>query len=96
MKFSSALSSELREKYRRRSFRPRQGDSVRIVRGEFKDIEGKVTKVLPRIGRLNVEGVTREKLAGGTAPIPVHASNVVLTALNLADKLRKRKLEGPG
>ncbi len=69
---------------------------MRIVRGEFKDIEGKVTKVLPRVGRLNVEGVTREKLAGGTAPIPVHASNVVLTALNLGDKLRKRKLEGPG
>jgi len=96
MKFSSALSNVLREKYKRRSFRPREGDSVRIVRGAFKDIEGKVTKVLPKDGRLNVEGVTREKLAGGTAPVPIHASNVVITALNLDDKMRKRKLEASG
>ncbi len=35
MKFASMLSTELREKYKRRSFRPKKGDSVRIVRGEF-------------------------------------------------------------
>ena len=47
MKFSSTLSEELREKYKRRSVRLRVGDSVRIVKGEFKGIEGKVTKVGP-------------------------------------------------
>ena len=45
MKFSSQLSDELREKYRRKSLRPRTGDSVKIVRGEFLGVEGKVTKV---------------------------------------------------
>jgi len=94
LKFGSHLSTELRERHGKRSVRPRVGDTVRIVRGEFKDIEGKVTKVDPSIGVVNVEGVTREKLKGGTAPVPIPSSNVVLTALVLADKERKKKLEG--
>ena len=88
------MSKELREKHGRRSVRPREGDSVKIVRGEFKNIEGKITKVLPKEGKINVEGVTREKQKGGTAPVPVDASNVVVTSLNLDDKLRKAKLGG--
>ena len=93
MKPGSALSKDLREKYGRRSIRPRVGDSVRIVRGEFKDIEGKVTKVMPAERKLNVEGVTREKIKGGTSPVPVDLSKVVVTSLVLDDKLRKQKLE---
>ncbi|MGD0396828.1 MAG: 50S ribosomal protein L24 [Nitrososphaerales archaeon] len=93
MKFGSSLSAELQEKYRRRTVRPREGDSVKIVRGEFKGIEGKVTKVLPREGKLNVEGVTREKQKGGTSPVPIHSSKVVVTAVLLDDKTRKNKLE---
>jgi len=94
LRFSSVLSKELREKYKRRSARPRKGDSVKIVRGEFKNIEGKVTKVLPKEGRINVEGVTREKQKGGTSPVPIHASNVIITSLTMDDKLRKQSLEG--
>ena len=96
MKFSSILSDELREKYRRKSLRPRTGDSVRIVRGEFIGVEGKVTKVMTKDGRLNVEGVSREKMKGGTAPVPIESSKVILTALNLDDKARKAKLEAEG
>lgn len=94
MKFGSALSEELREKYKRRSMRPREGDSVKIVRGEFKNIEGKVTKVIPKEGRINVEGVTKEKQKGGTSPVPIYASNVVITSMKLDDKTRKQKLGG--
>jgi len=94
LKFGSPLSTELREKYKRKTARPREGDSVKIIRGEFKGIEGKVTKVLPREGTLNVEGVTREKQKGGTSPVPIHSSSVVVTAVVLDDKARKRKLEG--
>lgn len=93
MQFGSHLSEELRERYRRRSLRPRVGDSVKVVRGEYKGIEGKVTKVLAKEGRVNVEGVNKEKLAGGNAPVPIHASNLVITSLNLGDKLRRSKAE---
>jgi large subunit ribosomal protein L24 len=94
LKFGSSLSTELREKYKRRTVRPREGDSVKIIRGEFKGIEGKITKVLPQEGTLNVEGITREKQKGGTSPVPIHSSNVVVTAVVLDDKTRKSKLEG--
>ncbi len=94
MKFGSQLSTELRERHGKRSLRPRVGDTARIVRGEFKDIEGKITKVDSKAGLVNVEGVTREKLKGGTAPVPIPSSNVILTALVLDDKQRKSKLEG--
>ena len=70
------------------------GDTVRIVRGEFKGIEGKITNVDWNGGVVNVEGVTREKLKGGNSPVPIHSSNVVITTLVLVDKRRKQKLEG--
>jgi len=94
MKFGSQLSSELRERHGKRSVRPRVGDTVRIVRGEFKDIEGKVTRVDSREGAVMVEGVTREKIKGGTSPVPISSSNVVIINLALEDKIRKKKLEG--
>jgi len=93
MKFGSPLSKEMKEKYHRRSVRVRVGDTVKIVRGEFKNIEGKVTKVLQSEGQLTVEGVTREKQKGGNAPVAIYASNVIITAMNLDDAMRKKKME---
>jgi large subunit ribosomal protein L24 len=94
MKFGSHLSKELREKYGRRSLRPREGDTVKIIRGEFKGIEGKVTKVIAKEGKINVEGVTREKVKGGTAPINIDSSKVMIISINTEDKVRMKKLEG--
>ena len=94
MKFGSQLSSELRERHGRRSVRPRVGDTVRIVKGEYKDIEGKVTGVDSHAGMVMVEGVTHEKTKGGTSPVPISSSNVIITNLALEDKIRKKNLEG--
>ena len=94
MKFGSQLSSELRERHGRRSVRPRVGDTVRIVKGEYKDIEGNVTGVDSHAGMVMVEGVTHEKTKGGTSPVPISSSNVIITNLALEDKIRKKNLEG--
>jgi len=95
-KFGAALSEDLREKHGRTSVRPIKGDGVKIVRGGFKGIEGKVTGVDTRLGKLFIEGVNREKIAGGkTSPVPIDSSKVVVTSLNLEDKLRKNRLEKP-
>jgi large subunit ribosomal protein L24 len=93
-KFGSRLSEELREKHSRTVVRPVKGDSVRIVRGGFTGIEGKITGVDTKRGKIFVEGVTREKIAGGkTSPFPIDASKVVITTLNLEDKLRRQLIE---
>src|SRR5260370_2019057 len=66
----------------------RTGDTVRIMRGEFADLVGKVEKVEYSTGRIFVEGMTREKAAGISSKLPVHSSKVLVTNLNLSDKWR--------
>ena len=90
----STLSKELREKYGRRSARVVEGDSVRVMRGEFKGIDGKVTRVSPEKKGIAIEGIKREKLKGGSVDIFIDSSNVMITGLNLDDKWRQSKLEG--
>jgi len=91
---SASLSEELRSKHGRRSIRVVKGDSVKVMRGEYRGVEGKVIGVESSSGRVNIEGVTREKIAGGTVPVRIHASKVRVTSLNVEDKWRKRRLEG--
>jgi large subunit ribosomal protein L24 len=88
------LSSELKSKYGKNSIRIRIGDSVKLLKGEYSGVEGKVQKVFPVEGRLTIEGVTREKIAGGTTPIRIPSANVVVTAVTLEDKFRRAKIEG--
>jgi large subunit ribosomal protein L24 len=94
MRFGSILSDDLRQKFKRKTLRPRKGDSVKIVRGGFKGIEGKITRVDGARGTIYVEGVNREKIAGGTSLAGIDASKVVITTLNFDDKLRKKKVQG--
>src|SRR5438445_11356020 len=72
----------------------RKGDSVRVLRGEFAGLEGKVDTIDRPHSRVFVEGMTREKTAGGkSSRLSVHASKVILTNLNLSDKWRRSLLE---
>ncbi|MER3601155.1 MAG: 50S ribosomal protein L24 [Nitrososphaerota archaeon] len=87
------LSKELRSTYHIRSLRVRTGDTVKVMRGGYKGLEGKVTRVFVREGRIAIEGLTRQTSRGRTVPIRIHASKVTLVGLNLEDKRRKEKLE---
>ena len=91
---SGSLSKELRKKYGKRSARIIEGDTAKIVRGEFAGVDGKVTKIsIPDRG-VNIEGVKKEKLKGDKFDVYVHTTNIILTALNSSDKWRINKLEG--
>ncbi len=89
----ATLSKDLREKYGRRSARVIEGDTVRVMRGEFKGIDGKVTQVSTEKNSIAVEGIKREKLKGGNVDIYIHTSNVMITGMNLDDKWRQNRLE---
>jgi large subunit ribosomal protein L24 len=91
---AAPLSSELQEKYHQSSARVVEGDSVKVLRGEFKGIEGKVTYVSTKNRGVAIEGIKREKLKGGNVDIYIHPSNVMITALNMQDKWRQNRLEG--
>lgn len=91
---AAPLSDELQEKYHKTSARVVEGDSVKVLRGEFKGIEGKVTNVSTVRRGVAIEGIKREKLKGGNVDIFIHPSKVMITALNLEDKWRQSRLEG--
>ena len=82
------LSANLREQHKRRSMRVIKGDTVRILRGEYVGIEGKVEKVNTEKSTLSIEGVQREKIRGGNVKVQVHASNVQIISLNTDDNYR--------
>jgi large subunit ribosomal protein L24 len=88
------LSKELQEKYHKHSARVVEGDNVKVMRGEFKGIEGKVTQVSPEKNGVAIEGIKREKLKGGNVDLYIHTSNLMITGLNLEDKWRQNRLEG--
>ena len=91
---AASLSSELRKKFGKRSARINKGDTVKILRGEFYGTAGKVTKILTQKNSINVDGVKREKTKGEKVDVPIHATNVIITALNDDDKWRMNKLQG--
>jgi len=82
------LSENLREQHSKRSMRVIKGDTVRILRGEYVGIEGKVEKVNTEKWTLSIEGVQREKIRGGNVKVQVHASNVQIISLNTDDDYR--------
>lgn len=89
---SSPLSKELRTKYSVRSLPIRKDDEVRIVRGKYKDREGKVTQVYRKKWVIHVDRVQRDKSNGASVPIGVHPSKVVITTIKL-DKDRRAILD---
>ena len=92
-KFMNApLSAELRKKYEKRSFPLRKGDTVRVVRGDDRGKEGKVRSVDLKREKITVDGVVIARSDVSEVPRPIHPSNVVITKLDVKDKLRESAL----
>jgi len=91
---SSPLSKDLQKKYGKKSVRVVEGDSIKIVRGEFKGVDGKIGNISVEKNSISVEGVKKEKTKGEKFDVYVHSSNVIVTGLNSEDKWRISKLEG--
>ena len=90
----SALSKDLQKKYGKRSIRVVEGDTIKVVRGEYKDVDGKVAHVSTQANSVAIEGIKKEKGQGDKFDVLIHTSNVVVTALNTDDSWRISKLEG--
>ncbi|MFW9807271.1 MAG: 50S ribosomal protein L24 [Candidatus Thorarchaeota archaeon] len=86
------LDEFLQEEYGLRSLVVKKGDLVRIMRGQFRDTESKVTKVSYRKGVVYLDSTTITKSDGKEAAVPVHPSNLMLVKLELDDE-RKTLIE---
>ncbi len=85
-----------------------KGDRVKVIRGNYREVEGTVLRVLPDEGRVVVEGVNKRKKherpsqdnpEGGiiTFEAPIHISNVMLVDPATGEASRTRvKLDADG
>ena len=87
------LSKPLRKNYGRRSVRIMVDDTVKVIRGEYKGITGKVTKISTESSGVAIEGNKKEKLKGEKIDVYIHSTNVIVTSLNTNDKWRLKILE---
>jgi len=87
------LSADLQLKHNRKRIEIVKGDTVQVMRGEFKGVEGEVTSIHPKVERLSIDGVTREKADGSTMYYPVHPSKVQITKMLERDPWRAKIME---
>lgn len=91
---ASHIEADYRERLKiaPRTVTLRKGDTVRVMRGEYKGTTGKVLSVDTRTRKVTVEGVTVAKADKTEKPRPVDASNLLITKLDLSDPRRRAKL----
>ena len=89
----SHLSKDLRKKYGKRSVGARKGDRVKIMHGKFKKHEGKIEGIDMKKTRVFVNGAELTKRDGTKKSLALHPSNLMITELNLEDKMRQKALE---
>lgn len=85
------LSPALRKKMEKRNVVVRKGDTVLIMRGQFKKQIEKIERVDRKKYKLYLNNVTIEKKDGTKIKYPIHYSNVQITELDLTDKKRFKK-----
>ena len=87
---STHLSKELRKKYKKRNVNLRKGASVKVMRGQFKNKSGKVDEVDVKKTSVYVDGIETVKRDGTKSRYPIHPSNLIITDVNLDDKMRNK------
>ena len=85
------LAKELREKHGARSVKLRKGDTVKILRGNFRSKTGDVDRVDHANLKVYVVGIEVSKRDGSKAKVALNPSNLQIIELKLDDKRRKNK-----
>jgi large subunit ribosomal protein L24 len=89
----SHLSKELRQKYGRRSFALRKGDTVKVMNGEYRGKTGKIGVIdLTKI-RVTIEGIQITKKDGSKVNIFFKPCKLLITELNLDDAKRQASIK---
>lgn len=90
-KFMAAhLSPDLRRQFGKRSIPVRKGDDIRVMKGGFREQTGTVEKVNMKKIKVYVGGINTKKVDGSEVLVALEPSNLMITKLNLDDKMRQR------
>ncbi|MHA1683378.1 MAG: 50S ribosomal protein L24 [Promethearchaeota archaeon] len=91
--FNARLEDSIAEQYNIKRLPIRINDSVRVMRGQFRDLEGKVLRVDRKKYKVILEEVTREKADGSIHYYPLHPSKLLITKLGDIDKWRQKIID---
>jgi large subunit ribosomal protein L24 len=91
---TSHVVKDLAKKHGTKSMRVRVGDKVRVMRGQFKNREGKVERVDVKTSKVFINKIDFLKKDGATrVAYPVDASNLMIVEFDTSDKRRNQKLK---
>ncbi len=85
------VSKDMRGKTGTRSLAVRVGDTVKIMRGDYKGKTGNINQVDHTRNKVFVAGIMRKKTDGKEAFIAFRPSNVLITGMESKDKTRIKK-----
>jgi len=90
-KFMAAhLSPALRKQFGKRSIPVRKGDEIKVMSGSSKGQTGAVERIDLKKLKVYVNGITVKKVDGSEVMKPLKPSNLMITKLNLDDRMRQR------
>ena len=86
------LTKDLRKKYGQRNVVVRKGDTVKIMKGKFKNKVGKIITVFTKRTKVTIEGIQVKKQDGSKVNVKLQPSNLQITELNTNDKTRMKNM----
>lgn len=84
-----SLDKSLQEEYGVKRIPLRKEDFVRVVKGEFNGIEGKVLSLDKKTRKITIEECTLQKKDGSNYYVPISVANIVITKFTM----KKNKLD---
>jgi large subunit ribosomal protein L24 len=90
---SAHLSPALRDRYGKRSMPVRKGDDVRVTTGKHKGVKGTVDSVDLKKRKVFMDSLKIKKADGSEVMRPIEPSNLMITSINLDDKMRQKVIE---
>ncbi|MBU0898839.1 MAG: 50S ribosomal protein L24 [Nanoarchaeota archaeon] len=86
------LSPALRKQFKTRSASIHKGDDIKVMDGSFKGKTGSVERVNLKKCKIYVDGIKAKKVDGTEVMRALEPSNLMITKLNLDDKIRQKVL----
>ena len=80
------LSKDLRKKMKKRATLVKKGDKVRVMVGNHRGKEAKVTRVKYKTSKIYLEGLNNRTARAKEVAIPFEPSNLMLIELNTTEK----------
>lgn len=85
---AAPLAPDLKARYGRRNLTVREGDTVRIMKGEFRGMTGKISSVDVKKETVHVDSAGRVRKDGTKSFFPLRPSSLMLMEISVEDKKR--------